>query len=155
MATRSLKLRLHVLGGKLTTYRVLAEEAMDLLRPALPQMGQAWTATGDPLPGSDWGDAAQARAHLRELAPWLPADIARRWADAYGSRSAGLLRGAKGIDDLGEDFGGGLHAREVGFLREHEWAQSAEDVLWRRSKLGLRLDAAQVARLQAWMEPAS
>lgn len=142
---------LHVLGGKLTTYRVLAEEAMDLLRPALPQMGQAWTATGDPLPGSDWGDAAQARAHLRELAPWLPADIARRWADAYGSRSAGLLRGAKGIDDLGEDFGGGLHAREVGFLREHEWAQSAEDVLWRRSKLGLRLDAAQVARLQAWM----
>lgn len=55
------------------------------------------------------------------------------------------------MDDLGEDFGGGLHAREVAFLRDHEWAWDAEDVLWRRSKLGLRLDAAQVARLQAWM----
>ncbi|KRG48524.1 glycerol-3-phosphate dehydrogenase [Stenotrophomonas beteli] len=143
---------LHVLGGKLTTYRVLAEEALDLLRPALPQMGPAWTANADPLPGSDWGDAAQARSRLQALAPWLPAGIARRWAGAYGSRSAELLHGLEGVNDLGEDFGGGLHAREVAFLRDHEWARSAEDVLWRRSKLGLRLDAAQVARLQAWME---
>lgn len=143
---------LHVLGGKLTTYRVLAEEALDLLRPALPQMGPAWTANADPLPGSDWGDAAQARSRLQALAPWLPAGIARRWAGAYGSRSAELLHGLEGVNDLGEDFGGGLHAREVAFLRDHEWACSAEDVLWRRSKLGLRLDAAQVARLQAWME---
>ncbi|MBN5130644.1 glycerol-3-phosphate dehydrogenase [Stenotrophomonas maltophilia] len=142
---------LHVLGGKLTTYRVLAEEALNLLRPALPQMGPAWTADGDPLPGSDWGDAAQARSRLRALAPWLPEEIARRWAGAYGSRSAELLHGLQGVNDLGEDFGGGLHAREVAFLREHEWALDAEDVLWRRSKLGLRLDAAQVARLQAWM----
>ena len=142
---------LHVLGGKLTTYRVLAEEALDLLRPALPQMGPAWTATGHPLPGSDWGDATQACSRLQALAPWLPAEIARRWAGAYGSRSAELLHGLRGMNDLGEDFGGGLHAREVAFLRDHEWARSAEDVLWRRSKLGLRLDAAQVARLQAWM----
>ena len=142
---------LHVLGGKLTTYRVLAEEAMDLLRPALPQMGQAWTATGDPLPGSDWGDAAQAGSHLLALAPWLPAGIAQRWAGAYGSRSAELLQGVQGLHDLGEEFGGGLHAREVDFLRKHEWAFDTDDVLWRRSKLGLRLDAAQVARLQAWM----
>lgn len=143
---------LHVLGGKLTTYRVLAEEALDLLRPALPQMGAAWTATGDPLPGSDWGDATQACSRLRALAPWLPADTARRWAEAYGSRSAGLLQGVHCMHDLGEDFGGGLHAHEVAFLHRHEWARTAEDVLWRRSKLGLRLDAAQVARLQAWME---
>ncbi|OBU67958.1 glycerol-3-phosphate dehydrogenase [Stenotrophomonas maltophilia] len=142
---------LHVLGGKLTTYRVLAEEALDLLRPALPKMGPAWTAGADPLPGSDWGDAAQAHARLRALAPWLPAQIARRWAGAYGSRSADLLHGVQGMGDLGEDFGGGLHAREAAFLRDHEWALDAEDVLWRRSKLGLRLDAAQVARLQAWM----
>ncbi len=142
---------LHVLGGKLTTYRVLAEEALNLLRPALPQMGPAWTAGGDPLPGSDWGDAAQARSRLQALAPWLPEEIARRWAGAYGSRSAELLHGLQGVNDLGEDFGGGLHAREVAFLREHEWALDAEDVLWRRSKLGLRLDAAQAARLQAWM----
>jgi glycerol-3-phosphate dehydrogenase len=143
---------LHVLGGKLTTYRVLAEETLNLLRPALPQMGPAWTAGGDPLPGSDWGDATQARSRLQALAPWLPVEIARRWAEAYGSRSAALLQGARGMDDLGEDFGGGLHAREVAFLRDHEWAWDAEDVLWRRSKLGLRLDAAQVARLQAWID---
>ncbi len=142
---------LHVLGGKLTTYRVLAEEAVDLLRPALPQMGPAWTARGDPLPGSDWGDAAQAGSRLLALAPWLPAGIARRWAGAYGSRSAELLQGVQGVHDLGEEFGDGLHAREVDFLREHEWAYSTDDILWRRSKLGLRLDAAQVARLQAWM----
>ena len=142
----------HVLGGKLTTYRVLAEEALDLLRPHLPWMGPAWTAGGDPLPGSDWGDAAQSQARLQALAPWLPGEIARRWAEAYGSRSASLLDGARGMDDLGEDFGGGLHAREVAFLRDSEWACTAGDVLWRRSKLGLRLDATQVARLQAWLE---
>ncbi|HHA2819948.1 TPA: glycerol-3-phosphate dehydrogenase [Stenotrophomonas maltophilia] len=142
---------LHVLGGKLTTYRVLAEEALDLLRPALPQMGPAWTAAGHPLPGSDWGDAAQAHSRLQALAPWLPSDTAQRWAEAYGSRSAALLQGAHSLEDLGEDLGAGLHAREVAFLRDHEWARSAEDVLWRRSKLGLRLDARQVARLQAWM----
>ncbi|WP_459047374.1 glycerol-3-phosphate dehydrogenase [Stenotrophomonas sp. PSU_St99] len=143
---------LHVLGGKLTTYRVLAEEALELLRPALPQMGPAWTAAGPPLPGSDWGDAAQAHSRLQALAPWLPSDTTQRWAEAYGSRSAALLQGAHGLEDLGEDLGAGLHAREVDFLRDHEWARSAEDVLWRRSKLGLRLDADQVARLQAWME---
>ncbi|TFZ43231.1 glycerol-3-phosphate dehydrogenase [Stenotrophomonas maltophilia] len=143
---------LHVLGGKLTTYRVLAEEALELLRPQLPRMGPAWTAGGEPLPGSDWGDAAQACSRLLASAPWLPADTARRWAEAYGSRSVALLQDAQGTDDLGEAFGGGLHAREVAFLRDHEWARTAEDVLWRRSKLGLRLDAMQVARLQAWME---
>ncbi|HDS1041033.1 TPA: glycerol-3-phosphate dehydrogenase [Stenotrophomonas maltophilia] len=142
----------HVLGGKLTTYRVLAEEALDLLRPHLPGMGPAWTAGGDALPGSDWGDAAKAQARLQSLAPWLPATLARRWAEAYGSGSAALLEGAGGMDDLGEDFGAGLHAREVAWLQQHEWAQTAEDVLWRRSKLGLRLDTVQVARLQAWMQ---
>lgn len=63
-----------------------------------------------------------------------------------------LLEGAAALADLGEDFGGGLHAREVAWLQRDEWARTAEDVLWRRSKLGLRLDAAQVARLQAWMQ---
>ncbi|MGE6333256.1 glycerol-3-phosphate dehydrogenase [Stenotrophomonas sp. NPDC077659] len=142
----------HVLGGKLTTYRVLAEEALDLLRPHLPGMGLAWTAHGDALPGSEWGDADSAGARLQEHAPWLPAALARRWAEAYGSRSVALLDSATTLSDLGEDFGAGLHAREVAWLQQHEWAYSAEDVLWRRSKLGLRLDAAQVARLQAWMQ---
>ncbi|WP_312253030.1 glycerol-3-phosphate dehydrogenase [Stenotrophomonas sp.] len=143
---------LHVLGGKLTTYRVLAEQALELLRGALAQMGPAWTAHGPALPGSDWGDAADATAQLQQRAPWLPAGLAHRWAHAYGSRSAELLGDAHDLHALGEDFGAGLHAREVAFLREHEWARSADDVLWRRSKLGLRLDAAQAARLQTWMQ---
>lgn len=143
---------LHVLGGKLTTYRVLAEEALDLLRTHLPGVGPAWTAEGDALPGSDWGDGRQATARLTALAPWLPAPLAQRWAAAYGSRSSALLQGARQMQDLGEDFGAGLHAREVAFLCEHEWARTAEDILWRRSKLGLQLDAAHVARLQAWMQ---
>ena len=145
----------HVLGGKLTTYRVLAEETLELLRPHLPRMGAAWTARGDPLPGSAWGDAGQAQARLQALAPWLPESLAARWAQAYGSRSGDLLRGVGSMDALGEHFGGGLYAHEVDFLRRHEWAHSAEDVLWRRSKLGLRLDAAQVARLRAWMQHAA
>ncbi|AWH54840.1 glycerol-3-phosphate dehydrogenase [Stenotrophomonas sp. ESTM1D_MKCIP4_1] len=142
----------HVLGGKLTTYRVLAEEALDLLRTQLPHIGPAWTAHGAALPGSDWGDADAARGRLQDLAPWLPAALARRWAAAYGSRSVALLDDATTLSDLGEDFGAGLHAREVAWLQQHEWARSAEDVLWRRSKLGLRLDPTQVARLQAWMQ---
>lgn len=143
---------LHVLGGKLTTYRVLAEEALDLLRPHLPHAGPAWTAADEPLPGSDWGDAGQAREQLRHQAPWLPEATLRRWASAYGSRSIDLLHGARSLFDLGEDFGVGLHAREVAFLCDHEWARNAEDVLWRRSKLGLQMDAAQAVRLQAWMD---
>ncbi|MEG0185625.1 MAG: glycerol-3-phosphate dehydrogenase [Stenotrophomonas sp.] len=142
---------LHVLGGKLTTYRVLAEEALDLLCPHLPHAGPAWTASGDPLPGSDWGDAVQAQHRLQEQAPWLPVAVSQRWASAYGSRSTELLHGARGLVDLGEDFGAGLHAREVAFLRDQEWACTADDILWRRSKLGLQLEASQVARLQAWM----
>ncbi|PSD26533.1 glycerol-3-phosphate dehydrogenase, partial [Stenotrophomonas maltophilia] len=98
-------------------------------------------------------DAAQAGAHLQVSAPWLPAGIARRWAGGLWAVAArNCCRGVRGLHDLGEAFGGGLHAREVAFLREQEWARTAEDVLWRRSKLGLRLDAAQVTRLQAWME---
>ena len=76
----------------------------------------------------------------------------RRWASAYGSRSVDLLHGANTLLDLGEDFGAGLHAREVAYLCDHEWARTAEDVLWRRSKLGLQMDTAQAARLQAWMD---
>lgn len=142
---------LHVLGGKLTTYRVLAEQAVDRLAPHLPPCGPAWTAHGEPLPGSAWGDADQAQARLQQQAPWLSPALAQRWANAYGSRSLALVAGLQDSNGLGEDFGAGLHAREVQFLCEQEWARSAEDILWRRSKLGLRLQPAQVARLQAWL----
>ncbi len=134
---------LHVLGGKLTTYRVLAEEALDLLRPALPQMGPAWTARGDPLPGSDWGDAAQACSRLLALhrgCPQYRATLGRGLWQSQRGTAAGCIRPARSGRGLRR---GACMQREVDFLREREWACDTDDILWRRSKLGLRLDAAQ------------
>ena len=143
---------LSVFGGKLTTYRRLAESALDLLKPWLKDMGSRWTADA-PLPGGEeMDDPQRLAAQLVEQAPWLPADLARRWAVSYGSRSWRLLGGAKGLSDLGEHFGADLYAREVDYLRREEWAQSAEDILWRRSKLGLFLEAEQRAGLEAYLQ---
>ena len=143
---------LSVFGGKITTYRRLAEHAMEMLVPILsPPKPGAWTA-GPPLPG---GDIASFDAFLAEAAaryPFLPAPVLARMAHAYGTRLHTMLAGVTGLAGLGEDFGAGLHAAELRYLRDHEWARTAADVLWRRSKLGLRLDPAQRARVGAWME---
>ena len=141
---------LSVFGGKLTTYRRLAESALDLLKPWLKDMGPRWTADA-PLPGGEEMDD-QLAAQLVEQAPWLPADLARRWAVSYGSRSWRLLASATGLGDLGEHFGADLYAREVDYLRREEWAQSAEDILWRRGKQGLFLEAEQRAGLEAYLQ---
>src|SRR5690606_7038957 len=104
------------------------------------------------LPGGEGQLTPQALAdELTQSHPWLPAAIARRWAASYGSRVRELLGDAGELAALGEDFGAGLHAREVDFLCRTEWAVSAEDILWRRSKLGLLLDAPQQARLEAYL----
>lgn len=143
---------LSVFGGKLTTYRRLAESALDLLKPWLKDMGPRWTADA-PLPGGEeMDDPQRLAAQLVEQAPWLTADLARRWAVSYGSRSWRLLGSAKGLGDLGEHFGADLYAREVDYLRREEWAQSAEDILWRRGKLGLFLEAEQRAGLEAYLQ---
>ena len=143
---------LSVFGGKLTTYRRLAESALDLLKPWLKDMGPRWTADA-PLPGGEeMDDPQRLAAQLVEQAPWLPADLARRWAVSYGSRSWRLLASATGLGDLGEHFGADLYAREVDYLRREEWAQSAEDILWRRGKLGLFLEAEQRAGLEAYLQ---
>ncbi|HTO18247.1 MAG TPA: glycerol-3-phosphate dehydrogenase [Pseudomonas sp.] len=141
---------LSVFGGKLTTYRRLAESALELLKPWLKNMGPRWTADA-PLPGGEEMDD-QLAAQLVEQAPWLPVELARRWAVSYGSRSWRLLASATGLGDLGEHFGAGLYAREVDYLRREEWAQSAEDILWRRGKLGLFLEAEQCAGLDAYLQ---
>lgn len=128
---------LSVFGGKLTTYRKLAESAMADLAPWFPNMKGSWTAKA-PLPGGENMTTPQALAtELRARHAWLPADMAQRWATTYGSRSWALLEGASGVDDLGQDFGGGLTAREVDYLCREEWALEADDILWRRTKLGL------------------
>jgi len=143
---------LSVLGGKLTTYRALAEEALGRLSPSLPAMGAAWTASGPPLPGGDGGDAVQVAETLQRDHPHLPPALLQRLATSYGTRASGLLAGAQTRDALGQDHGGGLHERELDYLITHEWARTAEDVLWRRSHLGLRLDAAQRKALAATVQ---
>jgi glycerol-3-phosphate dehydrogenase len=143
---------LSILGGKITTHRRLAEHALERLERVLGFAGRPWTATA-PLPGGDLpeGDFELFVRELRIVAPWLPSDLALRYARAYGTRVETLLMGARTLDDLGAHLGGGLYEAEVDYLRRYEWAMTTEDILWRRSKLGLHVGADTIARLEAWL----
>jgi glycerol-3-phosphate dehydrogenase len=143
---------LDVFGGKITTHRRLAEAALAKLAHVVPTMGAAWTA-GVPLPGGDFpvDGAASLAADLRQRHPFLDAAWAMRLVRTYGTEAAVMLDGAATATELGEDFGATLSEREVRWLLRHEWARTAEDILWRRTKLGLRLDPAEIARLGAWL----
>ena len=142
---------LNIFGGKITTYRKLAEGALDKIAPHL-QMKGPWTA-GAPLPGGDFAvdEVSKLVARLKAEHPFLSDYATRRLVRAYGTEAWDVLDGAQSAEDLGEDFGATLTAREVDWLMAKEWARTAEDVLWRRSKLGLRLSADEAARLDAWM----
>ena len=145
---------LNVFGGKLTTYRKLAEEAMDRLAPLFPTASEAWTAKGHPLPGGERRDVDVLQRELQSSHPWLPESLAWRLVHSYGSRSTRILGQARSLQDLGEHFGADLYQAEVDYLRALEWAVDATDVLWRRSKLGLRFSVAEVARLTAYLAEA-
>ncbi|RKP49132.1 glycerol-3-phosphate dehydrogenase [Trinickia fusca] len=141
---------LSVFGGKITTFRKLAEEAVDLLGPTIGLTARTWTA-GAPLPG---GDIANAQfepfaARFASEHPWLPADLARRYARAYGTRATRVIGQAKTLADLGHAFAPGIHECELRYLRDVEWARSADDVLWRRSKLGLHLAPGTLSAVRA------
>lgn len=145
---------LSVFGGKITTYRRLAEHTLEKLAPFLPSAKKSsWTGK-EPLPGGDFAVNDQPRivAQLKRAHPWLDETLARRLVVAYGTRALRLLDGMRGPADLGRIFGADLSEAEVRYLMREEWARTAEDVLWRRSKLGLRLDAEQVAALDAFMQ---
>jgi glycerol-3-phosphate dehydrogenase len=141
-----------VFGGKITTYRRLAEAVMAKLAPGFPGMPGAWTA-GVALPGGDFpvDGAGELAAELARRFAFLDARWAGRLVRAYGTEAAVMLEGAREAGDLGERFGWDLTEREVRWLAEREWARTAEDVLWRRSKLGLRLGPAEAARLADFM----
>ena len=143
---------LNVYGGKITTYRRLSEAALGMLAPFFPQASGPWTA-GVPLPGGDFApDAFGAEvAALRDRFTFLEPAQARRLVRAYGTLAATMLDGARQAADLGHDFGAGLTEREVDWLMDGEWARTAEDVLWRRTKLGLRLSGEQAQALDRWM----
>ena len=141
---------LSVFGGKITTYRRLAEMALSKLQPSLGGKEEPWTDRAA-LPGGDLPHGAFATflAGVRERWPFLPGPTSERMARAYGTRLARILGDARSLADLGEHYGAGLTQAEVDYLRDHEWARSADDILWRRTKLGLYLSAAERARLDA------
>jgi len=141
---------LSIYGGKITTYRRLAEHALEKLAPHLPRLGAPWTAS-QPLPGGDMGGFDGFLAAFRARHPWAPEDMAVRLAHAYGSRADTIIGSAASLADLGRDFGGGLTEAEVAYLVRHEWAQTAEDILWRRSKLGLHTCPETAIDLRDWL----
>lgn len=139
---------LSVYGGKLTTYRHLAEAALEKLGPIFPDLPGPWTATAA-LPGSEQPLTA---ADLTRRYSWLDPALARRYVAAYGLRALTLLGDAASRADLGAEVVPGLHTREIAYLRQVEWAESAADILWRRSKLGLTLPADAATTLDTWLK---
>ena len=134
---------LSVFGGKITTFRRLAEQVMQRLAPYFPAMRRPWTAKA-PLPGSDFASREEARRELFARYPRVPAEVLGEVFRRHGVRAEGVL----GDGDVGEHYGAGLTEREVRHFVSREWAQTPEDVLWRRSKAGLHLDESQRKRVE-------
>ncbi len=146
---------LNVFGGKITTYRKLAEAALGKAGRFFPKAGPDWTA-GVSLPGGDFpvDGVATLIAELRQQYPFLDAFWARRLIKAYGTEARLILDDAKSVQDMGKAFGANLTEREVNWLMEKEYARTAEDVVWRRSRLGLRMSKAEIGDLDNWMKDA-
>ena len=144
---------LNVFGGKITTYRKLAEEALAKLAPFFPAARGNWTARA-PLPGGDFphDGVDDLRAALRKTHPYLTEAHAARLIRAYGTEAVQVLGDARSYADLGHDFGATLTAQELEWLMTREYARTAADVVWRRTKLGLRLTADQIAAIDAAMQ---
>ncbi len=142
---------LSVFGGKLTTYRKLAEHAMEKLAHYYDNIGPAWTKTGI-LPGGDiHGDRDDYAALLRNRYAFLGEALARRYARTYGSNSDLIIGSAASLEDLGEHFGHNLYEAELRYLVEHEWVRKLDDAIWRRTKLGMWLSEEQKARVAEWL----
>lgn len=143
---------INIFGGKITTYRKLSESMLELIEEKLGAKSGRWTHRAA-LPGGNFAVEAfeNEAAQLHRDYPFLEPGQARRYMRQYGTRARLLLSDAKVIGDLGQDFGHGLYQAEVDYLMAHEWAVEAADVLWRRTKRGLRLEAAQVKALDTYM----
>ena len=147
---------LSIFGGKITTYRRLAEHALQELKPFYPAMKNGWTATV-PLPGGDIESVTLTTQMMTKKYPALPVDFLKRLVMRHGSRAEGVLKGVTKMSDLGTTFGQGanlLCEREIEFFIREEWARKADDILWRRTKCGLHMDAAERARASKFMEDA-
>ena len=139
---------LTVYGGKITTYRRLSEDAVTKIGAALGRDGAPWTATAA-LPGGDFASLPEFEAEMTRRHSWLPPAVLHRLVRAYGSDLDAMLDGASGANAMGEDYGAGFTERELEWLVTREWARTAGDVLWRRSKLGLHMPKEGQERLRA------
>ena len=146
---------LSIYGGKLTTYRRLAEDVVDSVCDTLGVVARKWTAQA-PLPGGDMpgADFERFRKRMARRYAWLERELLNRYARAYGTRMERLLDGCTGLDDLGPAVLPGLMEREIDYLRREEFAVTAEDILFRRTKLGVHLPEGSTARLEAWLAAA-
>jgi glycerol-3-phosphate dehydrogenase len=143
---------LNVFGGKLTTYRRLAEHALEKIGGAIGVKGSPWTARSH-LPGGDF-PVLGYEAEVKKLSkgyPFLVASHARRLVRRYGTKASVLLGSAQKIEDLGRHFGSDLYEAEVLYLMQHEWARTTNDILWRRSKKGLHLSHSEVSLLEHYI----
>ncbi|GAB4354473.1 MAG: glycerol-3-phosphate dehydrogenase [Gammaproteobacteria bacterium] len=143
---------LSVFGGKITTYRKLAEEVIEALARRIDIRNPPWTDR-QPLPGGEIPNADFDRfmAECRQRYPWLDQELLLDYARNYGTGIGRIVDGCATMEALGEHFGGGLYEREVVFLMEREWAQRAEDIVWRRTKKGLRMSTAEIQHLEQWL----
>ena len=143
---------LSVFGGKITTYRRLSETAVDQLAHALNFRSRPWTAKAH-LPGGDLpgGSLARFLRNVERRYPWLPATLRTRYARSYGTRIDRVIGNARTLADLGEEVLPQIYASEIDYLRREEWARTAEDILWRRTKLGLHLPSGAAETLDAWL----
>ncbi|MCP4065381.1 MAG: glycerol-3-phosphate dehydrogenase, partial [Gammaproteobacteria bacterium] len=139
-----------VFGGKITTYRKLAEAATDKLCQFFPEAGGRWTKTGV-LPGGDFANHEALEETLRRDFPWLSEKVISRYVRTYGTTSYDILHNCHSMDDLGEHFAGTLYQREVEHLIKNEWAMTSEDILWRRTKQGLYSSDADVEALDRYL----
>ncbi len=147
---------LNVFGGKITTYRILSEKMMDEIEEELGRKGRPWTSKA-PLPGGNFPTTGFEDLIIKTMLKYgfLEPDQAERLCHAYGTRCTMVLGEATSSDQLGIDFGAGLREVEVQYLMTNEWAQTADDVVWRRSKLGLVMSKKQIAALDKWMKAQS
>ncbi|MEO1745107.1 MAG: glycerol-3-phosphate dehydrogenase, partial [Pseudomonadota bacterium] len=144
----------NIFGGKITTYRKLGESVLELVEKHIGAKGSPWTGEKS-LPGGGFAATGYDRevTKLAAAHPYLEAKHAKRLVRLYGTHAHDVLEGAKSATDLGEDFGATLTAREIDYLMQNEWAVTAQDVLWRRTKLGLHLqDDAAVAAVETYMQ---
>lgn len=142
---------LNIFGGKITTFRELAERGLQKLEKYFPQMGGDWTE-GAPLPGGDMpgADYELFRNRIKQDYPWMPRALRRHYGRLYGTRIDKIVGEAISLEGLGRHFGGNLYEAEVTYLIQNEWAQTAEDILWRRTKHRLHLSEAEQADFVEW-----